>query len=33
MQEGVEEDVNADANKEDDVADPLLADGEEKHEE
>lgn len=30
MQEGAEEDVDADANKDDDIADPLLADGEEK---
>ncbi|WOG98045.1 hypothetical protein DCAR_0417386 [Daucus carota subsp. sativus] len=31
--EGAEVDVDADANREDDLADPLLADGEEKQEE
>lgn len=32
MQEGAEEELDADANKEDDVPDPLLADGEDKQE-
>lgn len=30
MQEGAEEEVDADANKDDDIGDPLLADGEDK---
>ncbi|KAL8126376.1 DNA-directed RNA polymerases II, IV and V subunit 6A-like [Apium graveolens] len=30
LDEGAEEDVDADANKDDDIADPLLADGEDK---
>lgn len=32
LQEGVEEELDADANKEDDIVDPLLADGEDKQE-